>query len=130
MHDRGQLVAGEWLQNDVYVVRHHAPSQQVVPLAVEVLDGFDHDARDVFAVHPAVAVSDVEVFLDALREEAVEFHALMIGEWTVLMFGCVENRVALADPGAQDGLRERVFKAESDGIDAAGASPMWEIGAL
>ena len=70
------------------VIRHDAPCQQVIALAIEVLERILPRFRRFRVLQPALTVAGVEIGFDALGMEFCESFGFSSGERAVLRLAC------------------------------------------
>ena len=103
MQDGGQFVAGKGLDHCMHVIGHHTPGEQVISLAVKMLQDACDDACDFVLFHPTGAVASIHVLIDLLREKVSESLVLLAGERPVHLPGGLNDVVAFRNPSLDDG---------------------------
>ena len=130
MGDLIQGMARQRLDDGMDMVGHDAPGEELVAFPIKVLQRVCDQVRDVWAIHPGVTGTGVEIGFDLLRVEMLQSLLLELRERPIHLTRATDHLLPLALPLRNDGLRERVGQAEGHGIGCSVAGPMRQVGSV
>ena len=112
-----------WRAYYVHMIRHHDPTQLVVALAIEMLQGVTDDSRGGWFSQQALTVPVIQPPFDRAGKSLMILALNFTGPW----FGMVaEPSRSLELPTPEKFCRERICQSKRDEINSAALFPVRE----
>jgi hypothetical protein len=126
MEDLGQPITPEGTEDHMNMVRHDAPGEQAIALAVEMEQGIEDQVGDTRTGQQASPLASVQVGIDLLAEKPLETLLLGNGERA----GAFQNGFAFSKPSFEDGPGQRISKMKGDKVGRALGLPVGQMTAV